>query len=48
MLLIGFYFRTGEVCECTAEEAAYRNVLQHMQYIGMYCRTGSIFEYTAD
>jgi len=33
------YCRTGSISECTAEQAAYRNVLQNRQNIGMYCGT---------
>ena len=33
---------------CTAEQAAFRNVLQNRQHIGMYCRRGSVSECTAE
>jgi len=42
------YRRIGSISEFTAEQEAYRFVLQIMQYIDIYCRTGRISECTAE
>ena len=45
---IGMYNRIGSISEYTAEEAAYRNVLQNRQHIGIYCKTSSMSVCTAE
>jgi len=42
------YYSADSISESTAEQAAYRNVLQNRQHIGMYCSTGSTSEFIAE